>query len=57
MFNENIIFVIWTKNFKLLGDKNINFFLYLTLALEEDLIRLRCLSDAALLASAEGNRS
>ena len=26
MFNENIIFVIWTKNFKLLGDKNIIFF-------------------------------
>lgn len=32
-------------------------FLYLTSALEEDLSRLRCLSDAALLASAAGNRS
>ena len=56
MFNENIIFVIRTKNFKLLGDKNI-IFLYLTSALEEDLSRLRCLSVAALLASAAENRS
>ena len=57
MFNENIIFVIQTKNFKLLGDKNTNFSGYLTSALEEDLSRLRCLSVAALLASAAGNRS
>ena len=28
MFNENIIFVIQAKNFKLLGDKNIKFFFY-----------------------------
>lgn len=27
MFNENIIFVIQTKNFKLLGDKNIEIFI------------------------------
>ena len=57
MFNENIIFVIQTKNFKLHGDKKYLFFFYLTSELEEDQSRLRCLGGAALLVSAAESRS